>query len=608
MVKMKSPLDNPIQSTLQLKRALSLVWQTAPKWTLINVAISFLQGALPLVALYVMKRLLDAVMMTLVSSNPGNAFHPVVFWILAAGGVAVLISIIQSLGEYASEAQSMQVTDAVANILHAQSIAVDLEYYENPNFYDTLHRAQLEAPYRPTRIVNGLIQVAQNSISLLGILALLVSFNPVLALILVVAAIPGALVRLYHSRRLYGFAQAQTENDRRAWYYHNILTYGDFAKELRLFNLGSLFKKRYQNVRQQIREGKLAISRSRVLTELVAQLLAIITLFGSLAWIALQTVLGKVTLGGLVVYYLAFQNGLNFLQAVLHALAGLYEDNLFLSNLYQFLDLKPKIKAPALQQPVPPAMPCRITFDKVGFTYASRQQETLHDIDLSLEPGEVIALVGENGSGKTTLIKLLCRLYDPTRGRIQIGGIDVRELDPIQWRRQIGVVFQDYVRYGLTALENIWLGNIEISPDPIRIAEASQPCGADSVIRRLPHGYDTMLGQWFDQGQELSGGEWQKIALARAFWRQAHILILDEPTSSLDPLAEAELFSNFRKLLKGRCGILISHRFSTVQMADYIYVMAQGSIIERGTHAALLAQNGQYAKLYRAQASHYQEN
>jgi ATP-binding cassette subfamily B protein len=248
-----------------------------------------------------------------------------------------------------------------------------------------------------------------------------------------------------------------------------------------------------------------------------------------------------------------------------------------------------------------------ITFHNIGFTYPSREQETLGDINLTLAPGEVIALVGENGSGKTTLVKLLCRLYDPSHGEITVGGVNLRSLDPVQWRREIGVTFQDYAHYPLTAWENIWLGNIKAQPDPDQIAEASRRSGADEFIRNLPQAYDTMLGHWFQKGQELSGGEWQKIALARTFWRKPHILILDEPTSSLDPLAEAELFQKFRALLDGRSAILISHRFSTVQMADRIYVMKHGRIVEHGSHSILLAQNGQYASLYNAQAQYYQE-
>jgi ATP-binding cassette subfamily B protein len=344
-----------------------------------------------------------------------------------------------------------------------------------------------------------------------------------------------------------------------------------------------------------------------VRADLFAQALATIALFGSLAWIARQTLLGTVTLGDLMVYYLGFQSGLNFLQSVLRALAGLYEDNLFLTNLYQFLDLKPRIAAPPQPRPVPQAIQSGITFHNIGFTYPSRAQETLHDINLRLAPGEVIALVGENGSGKTTLVKMLCRLYDPSHGKITVDGIDLRAFDPVQWRKEIGVTFQDYAHYALTVWENIWLGNVNMQADLERIAEAGRRSGADEFIRRLPQAYDTMLGHWFQKGQELSGGEWQKIALARTFWREAHILILDEPTSSLDPLAEAKLFREFRALLDGRNAILISHRFSTVQMADCIYVLEQGRIVEHGTHAALLALEGRYARLYHSQAQHYQE-
>jgi len=569
------------------------------------VALVCVQGALPLAALYLMKRIVDAVTEGIAAPDPASAFQPVIFWVLLAGGVAIFAALTRSLGEYASEAQSLQVTDAVADILHAQSIAVDLAYYEDPAYYDTLHRAQREAPYRPTRIVNGLIQIVQNGISLLGILGLLFSFNWLLALVLFLAALPGALARLLHSRRLYGFEQAQTEKERRAWYYHNVLTDSPYAKELRLFNLGALFQTRYRDLRQQIREGRLALLRRRVLSDLLAQTLATAALFGTLAWIALQTIQGAVTLGDLVMYYLGFQSGLNFLQAALRALAGLYEDNLFLTNLYQFLDLAPRIAAPPQPRAVPQPMPRGIAFHNMGFTYPSRQEETLHDIDLTLAPGEVIALVGENGSGKTTLVKLLCRLYDPTRGDITVDGVDLRSLDPVQWRREISVAFQDYAHYALKAWENIWLGDVEAPPDPARIAAASRRSGADAAIRRLPHAYDTMLGHWFQQGQELSVGEWQKIALARTFWREAHILILDEPTSSLDPLAEAELFREFRALLDGRSAILISHRFSTVQMADCIYVMENGRIIESGTHDELVHRSGTYARLFETQAQYY---
>jgi ATP-binding cassette, subfamily B, bacterial len=596
-----------VKTVLRLERALHFVWQFAPRWTLVNVALVFAQGALPLAALYLMKRIVDAVTASMATADRAAGLQQVALWIALAAAVAILNTVTHALGDYASQAQSLQVTDGVADILHAQSIAVDLEYYEDPRYYDTLHRAQREASSRPTHIVEGLIQIAQNGISLLGILGLLLSFNWLLALVLFLAALPGAVSRLLHSRRSYRFEQAQTESERRAWYYHAVMTDSYGAKELRLFNLGSLFRARYRDLQQHLRAGRLALARRRILSDLVSQTLAIAVTFASLAWIAGQAVQGGVTIGDVVMYYLGFQSGLTFLQSVLRALNGLYEDNLFLANLYQFLDLTPKIVAPPQPRPVPMPMPRQVVFRQLGFTYPSRQEETLHDIDLTLEPGEVVALVGENGSGKTTLIKLLCRLYDPTRGEITVNGVDLRALDPVQWRREISVVFQDYAHYALQVWENIWLGNVESPADRTRLEEAGVRAGADAAIRRLPQGYETMLGHWFEDGQELSVGEWQKIALARTLWRDAHIVILDEPTSSLDPLAEAELIHQFRQVLGGRTAILISHRFSTVQMADRICVLEGGRIVETGTHQDLLKRNGRYARLYRAQAEHYQD-
>jgi len=596
-----------IEAAFRLGRALRLVWRASPRWTLANLGLVLVQGTLPLAALYVMKRILDAVAASVGTPGRPDLVQDVWLWIFVAGGVAIVTVLTRLVGEYVTEAQALQVTDAVAEILHAQSIAVDLAYYEDPAYYDTLHRAQGEAPYRPTRIVGGLVQIAQNGLALAGITAWLVSFNWVLAAVLLLAVLPGAFARLVYSRRLYGLQQAQTEQERRSWYYHTVLTEVLHAKELRIFNLAALFQTRYRDVRQALRAGTLTLARHRVVTEFVTQVVATLALFGSLAWIALQTVRGAVTLGDLAVYYLGFQTGLALLQTVLRALAGLYEDNLFLTNLYQFLDLQPGIVAPQQPTPVPRPITRGIAFHHVAFRYPGHATDTLQDIDLELGPGEIVALVGENGSGKTTIVKLLCRLYDPARGEITVDGTSLRDLDPVAWRREISVAFQDYAHYAMTAGENIWLGDIDKAPDADGIARAGERSGADAVVGKLPGGYDALLGRWFQQGQELSAGEWQRIAMARAFWREARILVLDEPSSSLDPLAEAELTREFRALLGVRSAVVISHRLSTVKMADRIYVVDRGRIVERGAHAELLAQGGLYAKLYRAQAEHYRE-
>lgn len=596
-----------IEAAFRLGRALRLVWKAAPGWTLVNLALVAVQGALPLAALYAMKRVLDAVAAAVAMPGAQAGARDVWLWILAAGAIALLIAAGRLAGEYVTEAQSLQVTDSVAGILHAQSLAVDLSYYEDPAYYDTLHRAQSEAPYRPARIVGGLVQIAQNGLALAGIAAWLATFNWILALVLFLAVLPGAAARLVYSRRLYGLQQEQTEQERRSWYYHTVLTEALHAKELRIFALGRFFQARYREVREALRGGTLTLARHRVVVEFLTQVVATLALFGSLAWIAWQTLTGVVTVGDLAVYYLGFQTGVTMLQAVLRAMAGLYEDNLFLSNLYRFLDLQPGITAPAAPKPVPQVMTRGVVFNGVSFRYPGHGTDAVQDVHLAIGPGEVVALVGENGSGKSTLAKLLCRLYDPAYGRITIDDIDLREFDPVAWRRQLSAAFQDYAHYAMTAGENIWLGDIDKPADAAGIAAAGSRSGADAVVRKLPAGYDTMLGRWFQSGQELSAGEWQRVAMARAFWRDARILVLDEPSSALDPIAEAELTRQFRQLLAGRSALIISHRLSTVQVADRIYVMDGGRVAELGTHAQLLERGGLYARLYRAQAEHYRE-
>jgi ATP-binding cassette subfamily B protein len=499
----------------------------------------------------------------------------------------------------------MRVTDAISDLLHTQSVAVDLGFYEDPQYYDTLQRAQQEAPWRPTQIVWGLSRVVQNSISLAGILVLLMAFNWLLGLILLAAVLPGTLVRFLHAQKRFDLQQKQTETDRQAWYFHWLLIDNNFAKELRLFHLGDFFRERYNNLQRSLRKGQLDLSNRRVLAEFIVQGIATLTVYATVGLAAYHTLRGQITIGDLMMIYLGFQNGLGALQAVLYGLAELYENNLFLTNFYQFMALKPAIQPPADPRPMPDQPKEGIRFENVSFTYPGCSQLALQDINLLLKPGEVIALVGENGSGKTTLVKLLCQLYRPTAGQITLDGFSQEDYDPVAWRRQFSVIFQDYEKYFMAAWENIWIGDIGREPERRQIQGTAEGTGADVVIQRLPEGYDTPLGTSWNKGHELSIGEWQKVALARLFWRKAQVFILDEPASSLDPLAEAALFERFRGLLNGRSAVLISHRFPTVQVADRIYVLESGRIIEQGSHAELLRLNGRYAELYRAQETPY---
>lgn len=594
-----------IRDALRLGSALRLVWQSAPGWTVASLALIAVRGPLPLLSLYLMKLAVNTITAGFATSDPGRVFEEVTILLVLMGAVSLFSTLFDAVAKLVTEAQTQVVTDHVYTILHAKSLEVDLEYYENPQYYDTLHRAQQEAPFRPTSVLNGLVRLGQSGIVALAITGLLLSFHWGMIAILLVAVVPEIVVRLRYAGTMYRWQREQTSTERRAWYVNWMLTGDQHAKEIRLFDLGGLFMSRFQNLRKQLRRGRLRIAAKRSVAELLAQVATTLIVFGFYAFVAYRTVQGAMTLGDLAMYYQAFRRGQGALQGILSSLAELYEDNLFLAHLDEFLNVKQKIVEPVSPKPIPRPLQTAIVFDHVRFRYPNGTEEVLTDINLSIRPGQKVALVGENGVGKTTLIKLLCRLYDPTGGTIIVDGIDLREFGTTAWRQEIGVIFQDYVRYNLSVRENIWLGNIRLDPEDDRIVQAARRAGADGFVSKLPQGYDTVLGKRFEGGHELSVGEWQKIALARAFLRDTQLLVLDEPTSAMDANTEYELFCQFNRLIEDRAAILISHRFSTVRMADYIYVLAGGRIIEHGSHDELMRLGGTYAQMFERQAWQY---
>ena len=584
---------------------LRLIWKAAPGWTIAQVILLVIQGTLPLAYLFLTKLIIDTITASL-SATDKNPTVEKLIWFLAIGAVVSLVSIISdNVAEVVSTAQAQKITDYTQDLIHAKAIEVDLECYENPQYHDKLERAQEEAPDRPTQILHDLVEVIENGISLIAMMGLLLTFHWGMAGILFVAAIPGLLVRIKYSGIMYRWYRQWTAIERRTDYFSWLLTGDTFAKEIRLFNLGALFRERFRRLRKQIYSQTLKVNLRESIASVVAQILAGIFMLTAYSLIIYQTVQGAIKLGDLVLYHQAFQRGQNALGGLLSGLSDLYEDHLFLANLYEFLNLQPKIINPSHPLPVPQPMKTGITFHDVSFQYPDTQRQALHNINLTIRPGETIALVGENGSGKTTLVKLLCRLYEPTEGKITIDNLNLRDFKVSQLRRYISVIFQDYVKYYLSAKENIWLGNIDKSMDSDSIISAARRSGADGVINSLPQGYDTILGKWFEDGEELSIGQWQKIALARAFLRDSQVVILDEPTSAMDAQAEYEVFQRFRQLIENQAAILITHRLSTVKMADYIYVMADGSIVERGTHGELMELGGVYARLFNLQARNY---
>jgi len=593
------------RNKLHIKRALSLLWKAAPGWTSLSAVLLGLQAGLPLLQLYLMKLTVDGVTAAIGATDKEVAIGQVLLLICLMGATALAAVFLASIARVVGQAQAQVVTDHVQDVIHAKSVALDLEYYENSRFYDTLHRAQHEAPHRSTSIVNGLVQVVQNCVILIGIAGLLISCHWGIAAALFVSLIPGLLLRLKFADKIYKWQYHRSTVDRTATYLNWLLTGQFYAKEIRVFNLGSLFIQRFRNLRRQLRQEKIGIAFRYALSELIAETGAVIAIFGSLAFIAYRTVQGAMTLGDMVMYYQAFQRGQTYLRDMLGGLAGLYEDNLFLSNFYDFLDLKPKVIEPRRSVPVPKPIKRGVVFDNVSFQYPTGDTMVLKNINLTIRPGQVMALVGENGSGKTTLVKLLCRLYDPTTGSITMDGIDLRHFETTALRREFGIIFQDYAQYQMTAGENIWMGNILLQPDDKKIIEAAKHSGAHDILERLPQGYETMLGKWFGNGAELSIGQLQKVALARALLRDAQIIVLDEPTSSMDAKAEYAVFQNFRELASDRTAVLISHRFSTIRMADCIYMLKDGRIIEEGTHEELIHYGGSYAHLFQIQAKHY---
>ena len=592
-------------SIANLQRAIYLVWQSSPRWTVVGFGLLLIQGILPLAQLYLMKRLIDTLTLGVSGATPAT-LQAALLWIGLSGLVSLLGDGCSALSKLTQTVQTEAVSDRVHSLLHTKSIQVDLQYYENTDYYNTLHRAQEQATYRPQMVLASLLQVGQSGLSLLGILALLTSLNWTVPLLLSIATIPGILMRVRYTGKAYGRVSSWTESERQSNYFHTLLTTEPHAKEIRLFNLGSLFSQWFQTLRTKIRREKIHLATQQSRIDLITNGSATLAVCVAGGITAHQTIQGAITLGGFVMYYQAFGRGQGFLRELLSNLIGLYENSLFLQDFYQFLDLKPTIVEPEDPKPLSPGWETGIRLENVSFNYAHSQRSVLKNINLTIEPGEVVAIVGANGAGKTTLIKLLCRLYQPTMGTITLDGVDLGDYSLVELRRQISVLFQDYIHYQLTVKENIWLGDIQVEPNSDRIWAAAHKAGANPTIDRLPHGLDTRLGNWFEQGEELSIGQWQKIALARTFLRDARLVILDEPTSALDPQAEAEVFARFRQLVQGRTAIIISHRLSTIKMVDRILVLSDGQLAESGSHEQLMQQQGLYAQLFTTQAQHYQ--
>jgi ATP-binding cassette subfamily B protein len=569
-------------------RTLALVWRSSPRSTLGLAVLTLFSAGLPLLIAYAGKAIVDQV----VARSVTGALH----WVLIELGlVAVQALVIRSLTLVRQLLGARLAIDINVLILE-KALTLELRHFEDPEFYDKLTRARREASSRPVSVVTETFQLFQNILTLFGYVAVLLGYSPLAVIGLLLAAVPATVSEMRFSNMAFRLRNWRSPDTRRLNYLEYVLANDGHAKEVKLFGLGEMLLGRYRRLAEEFfREDQSLAIRRGVWGFLLS-------LVGTLAVGAAR---GLLTLGQLTLYVVAFRQGQQAFQSSLTAIGGMYEDNLYMSNLFEFLSLPAGEPA----TPVVPHLPREergIRFEDVGFRYPGQEKWALRHLSLFIPDGQSLAIVGHNGAGKTTFIKLLARLYEPAEGRILLDGVDLRSIAPETLRARIGVVFQDFNEYQFTARDNVGVGSIAHMDEMPRIERAVVEGGASEVVRTLPKGLETQLGHWFKDGTELSGGQWQKIALARAFMREeADILVLDEPTASLDAEAEHAIFERFRELAKDRTTILISHRFSTVRMADRIIVVEAGQLAEDGTHEELLVANGRYAQLFRLQAQGY---
>ena len=605
--RLKQRLQEFASAYSNIPKAFGLVWASSKGMTIVMVILTLGFALLPPAQAWLGKLIVDQVVALInINSDPMAGLQTMLpllgieFGLIALGAIG---SQGRSLAEHVLNSKlNLHINSQIIR----KALDLDLVYFEQAEFYDKLQNARREADWRALRIVTGSFGLIQSTITLISFAVLLIRFSPWLTLILFGATLPSFLAQERFARLSFRMLSWRAPERRKMSYYEHLLTVDSYVKEIKLFGVGDNLLNRYGTMFNKFFKEDTDLAVKRSAASIGLGLLSSLSYYGAYSWIVLRTVAQSITLGDMTLYLSVFRQSQGTFAALFGGVAELYENSLFMSNLFAFLDLKPQMAPSADAHPVPTHLKQGIEFRNVSFQYPGRKEYALRNVNLKIRPGEKIALVGTNGAGKTTLIKLLTRLYDPTEGQIMLDGIDLRDYDLPQWRNKIGVIFQDFVRYHLTANENIGLGQVEALEDHTRIIQAAEKGGADAIVRELPEGYETMLGKWFKDGHDLSGGEWQKVALSRAFMRDAELLVLDEPTASLDAQQEYQIFQRFRELTADKMAILISHRFSTVRMADRIAVISDGTIAELGSHEELMAiEGGTYQHLFNIQAMGY---
>ncbi|MEQ1566949.1 MAG: ABC transporter ATP-binding protein [Myxococcota bacterium] len=587
----------------QLPRALGLVWATNPRLLLALAGLTVLAAAAPAAVVIVGRHIVDGVLAASRTGAPADA-RAALGWVGAEFVLVAAMSAVQRALDVAESLLRVELGHRVNLMILEKALELDLVHFEDSEVYDRMTRARREASSRPLALVRKTFALGQNALVLTTYGAMLFTFSPWIVGALVLASVPAFVAETRFAGQAFRLFSWRAPETREQAYLETVVAREDFAKEVKLLDLGPTLVGRYAAIFHRLYGEDRDLTLRRGLWGALLGWVSIAALYGAYGWIASAAIGGAVTLGGMTMYLAVFRQGQGAFSAILRSIGGMYEDNLYLSNLYEFLSLKVSRRTGGATSGTTPGDGLR--FEAVSFSYPGAAEPALSDVTLRIKPGERLALVGHNGSGKTTLVKLLTGLYRPTAGVIRLDGRDLDEWDPAALRARIGVIFQDFVRYQFSVGENIGVGDVKRLNDEALWARAADRGMAAPFVEAMPAGYHTQLGRWFKDGRELSLGQWQKVALSRAFAREdADILVLDEPTSAMDADAEAQVFERVRAMAAHQMAILISHRFSTVRMADEIVVLDAGRIVERGTHAELMTRGERYAALFTLQAAGY---